>query len=179
MKRLRICYDQIRDYYRSGVSSIKKEIEVTVRREVQSLAADIGYKTVGDWFNGTLRTLTMDSILPKHREGHAPQPVIVWLCGGGFTQVNEHIWLPEMVRYAQAGITVVSPRYRTANEAPYPAQLQDVKAAIRFVRANAGMFCADPERIFVIVSSSSCMPNWSAEYCRTFSRRSRSGNRSG
>ena len=132
---------------------MKKEIEVTVRREVQSLAADIGYKTVGDWFNGTLRTLTMDSILPKHRAGHAPQPVIVWLCGGGFTQVNEHIWLPEMVRYAQAGITIVSPRYRTANEAPYPAQLLDVKAAIRFVRANAEMFCADPDRIFVMGES--------------------------
>ena len=132
---------------------MKREIEVTVRQEVQSLAADIGYRIVNDWFDGTLRSLTMDAILPKHREGHAPQPVLVWLCGGGFTQVNEHIWLPEMVRYARAGITVVSPRYRTSPEAPFPAQLEDVKAAIRFVKANAERFCADPSRVFLMGES--------------------------
>ena len=132
---------------------MKQEIEVNVRQEVQSLAADIGYTTVGDWFDGTLRTLTLDAVLPKHRDGHALQPAIIWLCGGGFTQVNEHIWLPEMVRYARAGITVISPRYRTANEAPFPAQLKDIKAAIRFVRANAEKFCVDPKRIFVMGES--------------------------
>ena len=128
---------------------MKYEIEGTIRQEVISLAADIGYKTVNDWFDGTVRSLTMDVLLPKHWEGHAPQPALVWLCGGGFTQVNEHIWLPEMVRYAKAGITVISPRYRTSNEAPFPAMLKDVKAAIRFVKANAARFCVDPERVFV------------------------------
>ncbi len=132
---------------------MKHEIEVEVLNEVQSLAANIGYKTVGDWFDGTLRTLTLDAILPKHREDHAPQPALIWLCGGGYTQVNEHIWLPEMVRYARAGITVVSPRYRTSNEAPFPAQIRDVKAAVRYVRANAEQFCADPGRIFVMGES--------------------------
>lgn len=132
---------------------MRQEIEVKVVQEVQSLAVNIGYKTVGDWFDGTLRALTLDAILPKHREGHALQPILIWLCGGGFSQVNEHIWLPEMVKYARAGITVISPRYRTSNEAPFPAQICDVKAAIRYVRANAARFSGDPDRIFLMGES--------------------------
>lgn len=61
--------------------------------------------------------------------------------------VNRSVWLPEMMRFARAGYVVASIEYRTSNEAIFPAQLIDVKSAVRFLRAHAKEFCVAPDRI--------------------------------
>ena len=95
----------------------------------------------------------MDLIIPKQRNGHAPCPVIVWICGGAYMVVDHAVWMPEMVRFARAGYVVASIEYRTTNEASFPAQLIDVKSAIRYLRAHAREYCLDPDRIFVMGES--------------------------
>lgn len=89
----------------------------------------------------------MDLIVPKNRGNHAPCPTIVWLCGGAFRVMDRSAWMPELMRYAEAGFVVASVEYRTGNEAVFPAPLIDVKAAIRYLRAHAKEFCVDPEII--------------------------------
>ncbi len=132
---------------------MKKQIRIQKEREILSFVNGIAYSHVQSWYNSTLRDLKLDLILPKRREGHAAQPAVVWLCGGAFSVVDRSVWIPELVTLARAGYTVASVEYRTSNEGGFPMQLIDVKSAIRFLRANAGEFCIDPDRICVMGES--------------------------
>lgn len=95
----------------------------------------------------------MDLFVPKQREGHAPCPAILWICGGSFLVMDRSVWMPELLRFARAGYVVASMEYRTGNEAPFPASLSDAKAAVRYLKAHADEFCIDPCRIAVMGES--------------------------
>jgi acetyl esterase/lipase len=55
--------------------------------------------------------------------------------------------VPTILKLAEHGYLAVCINYRTATEDPYPAQVQDVKCAVRWLRANAARYRVDPERI--------------------------------
>lgn len=97
------------------------------------------------------------------------KPVIVWIPGGGWRGSDKNLMVPEMQFLAEAGYIVASIYYRSSDEAIFPAQIIDVKSAIRFLRANADKYSIDPDRIGVIGRSAgghltalSCMnlPNY-------------------
>ena len=67
---------------------MKEQIKVENRREVLSLLTDIGFSQVPDWYDASVRTLKMNLIVPKRRENHAPQPCLLFFCGGAFATVN-------------------------------------------------------------------------------------------
>lgn len=93
------------------------------------------------------RSLNMDIIAPKQREGHEKCPLIVWFCGGAYRVVDRSVWLPELTYFARKGYIVASVEYRTSNEAVFPDPLIDAKAAVRFLKAHAEEFCIDTDRI--------------------------------
>lgn len=132
---------------------MKRTIDSFSKEPIITLMPDVAFARVPFWFNGTLRQLKMDILLPKHRELFAPQPTIVWVCGGAFQQVDRHIWVGEMLWFAKHGFTVASIEYRTSMEAVWPAQVEDVKSAIRFLRAHAAELCVDPGRIAIMGES--------------------------
>ncbi|MCY0957797.1 alpha/beta hydrolase [Streptomyces sp. H27-H5] len=85
--------------------------------------------------------------------GEGPFPVVVWIHGGGWLD-GDRRYPPPTVPAALlhgavlgAGLALVSIDYRHSLEAPFPAQLHDVKAAIRYVRAYAGVLGLDADRI--------------------------------
>lgn len=87
--------------------------------------------------------------------GEGPFPAVVWIHGGGWLE-GDRRYPPPTVPAAllhgavlDAGLALVSIDYRHSLEAPFPAQLHDVKAAIRYVRAFAGTLGIDPDRIGV------------------------------
>ena len=123
------------------------QIAVEKKREVLSLITGVTYANVPSWYGATRRDLHMDLIVPKNRVGHAPRPCIVWFCGGAFRVMDRAVWMPELMRFAEAGFVAASVEYRTGNEAIFPAPLVDAKAAVRFLRAHAEDFCIDPARI--------------------------------
>ena len=123
------------------------QIAVEKKREVLSLSTGVTYANVPSWYGATRRDLHMDLIVPKNRVGHAPCPCIVWFCGGAFRVMDRAVWMPELMRFAEAGFVAASVEYRTGNEAIFPAPLVDAKAAVRFLRAHAEDFCIDPARI--------------------------------
>lgn len=123
-------------------------MKVEHQRDVLSLIPGVVYATVPGWFNATWDQLKMDILIPKNREGHKKLPCLVWACGGGFMDVDRTVWMPEMVRIAEAGFVVASVEYRVSGEAQFPAQLQDVKSAVRFLRAHADRYCIDADHIF-------------------------------
>lgn len=129
------------------------QIAVEKKREVLSLITGVTYANVPSWYGATRRDLHMDLIVPKNRVGHAPCPCIVWFCGGAFRVMDRAVWMPELMRFAEAGFVAASVEYRTGNEAIFPAPLVDAKAAVRFLRAHAEDFCIDPARIVSVGES--------------------------
>lgn len=81
-------------------------------------------------------------------EGNGPFPVILVIHGGAFMGGDKRdIQLTPMLEGLKRGYAVVSMNYRMSGEAIFPALVQDVRAAIRWVRANAEKFLLDPEKI--------------------------------
>ena len=132
---------------------MKKKLTVEKEREVLILAENITYSRVGDWYDMTWQDLKLDIICPKNRTGHAALPCIVWICGGAFITERKDIWAPEMMYYAERGVTVALVDYRTSDKGSFPAGLVDIKTAIRFLKAHAADFCIDPDRIFTMGES--------------------------
>ena len=102
------------------------------------------------------RPLQLDVWTPA---GDAAAPLVIWIHGGGFMFGDRRI-LPETFRPDQvfdalldAGLAVASIDYRHALEAPFPAQLQDAKAAVRYLRSFAGELALSTERIGVMGES--------------------------
>ncbi|WP_329274652.1 alpha/beta hydrolase [Streptomyces sp. NBC_00691] len=87
--------------------------------------------------------------------GEGPFPAVVWIHGGGWLD-GDRRYPPPTVPAAllhgsvlTAGLALVSIDYRHSLEAPFPAQLHDVKAALRYVRRFAADLGIDPDRIAV------------------------------
>jgi acetyl esterase/lipase len=88
----------------------------------------------------------LDVYLPD--EGKGPFPVIVSIHGGAFMSWDkaDSQVLP-MLEGLKRGYAVVAVNYRLSWEAIFPAQVHDVKAAVRWIRANARRYHLDPDRI--------------------------------
>ncbi|MBI2334037.1 MAG: alpha/beta hydrolase [Chloroflexi bacterium] len=75
-------------------------------------------------------------------------PLVVFIHGGGWSQGDKAETQGRLVpSLLDAGFTVASLNYRLAPEYPFPAQLEDVKCAIRSFRANADQYGIDPNHI--------------------------------
>jgi acetyl esterase/lipase len=91
------------------------------------------------------RALHVDLYLPRDRR--APAPLVVWLHSGGW-RIGNRRRAPDLSRhFAARGFAMASIDYRLSREAPFPAQLHDVRAAIRWLRADASRFGIDADRI--------------------------------
>lgn len=84
-------------------------------------------------------------------EGEGPFPTLVVVHGGGFAfgAQDMEIIQPVFVAALENGYAVVSVDYRKSGEAAFPAALADVKAAVRFVKAKAGEYGFDAERVAI------------------------------
>ncbi len=97
-------------------------------------------------------TLKLNITLPN--EGEGPFPVIVFFHGGGWLIGDKnHVQTQSVHRLLYAGYAVASVNYRLSDEAKWPANLHDCKAAIRFLRANGAKYNLDTTRIGVVGNS--------------------------
>jgi acetyl esterase/lipase len=104
--------------------------------------SDVTYCTSDD---GT--KLKMDIYPPQNAE--APAPVVVYVHGGGWMSgsKNDDIARTFFGELTQRGYLVASLNYRLAPKYLFPAQIEDVKCAIRHLRANAASYNLDPDHI--------------------------------
>jgi acetyl esterase/lipase len=86
----------------------------------------------------------------------APKPAVLWLHGGGFSAGDPRMgtvlyreWDKVLAKLVARGYVAAAVAYRLDAEAKFPAQIEDVKAAIRWLRANAATYGIDPQRIAV------------------------------
>jgi len=75
-----------------------------------------------------------------------PTPAIIYIHGGGWI---EGTYKHSLIQFAQHGYFGASIEYRFSNVATWPAQIQDCKLAVRWLRANAAQYNVDPNRIGV------------------------------
>jgi acetyl esterase/lipase len=76
-----------------------------------------------------------------------PMPAVVFIHGGGWRSGDKY---PSQVRsLAERGFFAVSINYRLSGVATFPAAVEDSKCAVRWLRANAGKYGVDPNRIGV------------------------------
>lgn len=103
------------------------------------------------------RPLLADLYLPGlDSPGDAGRPAVVHLHGGGWRvggrsslgPVMDGFGLDLFTRLADAGFVVLSADYRLSGEAVFPAQLDDARAAVRWLAENAEHCGVDPSRIF-------------------------------
>jgi acetyl esterase/lipase len=90
-------------------------------------------------------SLSLDMARPKDAQG--ARPAIVCIHGGGFRAGNREHHDALCVKLAERGYVAVTPTYRLAPKHQFPAAVHDVKAVVRWMRANASKYGIDPTRI--------------------------------
>ena len=130
---------------------MRETIKINVTEPTYAAITGITFSQVDYWFGHTRRDLKLDIIYPEDPE--KLYPCIVWICGGGWLTLDRSAHLPYLAELARSGFVVASVEYRTSNEAAYPAQVIDIKAAIRYLRAHSERYRIDPERFGVMGES--------------------------
>ena len=90
------------------------------------------------------RALRLDLYLPKQGKS---LPSIVWVHGGGGEHGDKTRLRRQAAELAAHGFAGACIEYRMSAEASFPAQIFDVKAAVRWLRANAAQYRLNPDKI--------------------------------
>lgn len=100
---------------------------------------DIVYSSAGD------AELRLDLVQPVAAK--APGPAVVVIHGGAWREGAKEENRKLLVDFARRGYVAISPQYRFCPKDRFPAQVVDVKAAVRWLRSNASSLKVDPSRI--------------------------------
>jgi pectinesterase len=114
------------------IASPKQNDNVLVKK-------DIVFRTILE------RQLPLDIYYPKYI--HKKKPAVLLIFGGGWRSGNKSQNEAMSLELANRGYVAVSPEYRLSLEAPYPAAVFDLKAAIKWMKANAQMYGIDTRKI--------------------------------
>lgn len=120
---------------------------IAVGYTVEPTVRDVEYATV------ETKSLKLDLYSPPELAGEPlkARPLVVWIHGGAWRSGSKSD-VP-ITSVMSSGFAIASVEYRLSPEAPFPAQIHDIKAAIRFMRANSDRYQLDPKR-FVIAGAS-------------------------
>jgi len=121
----------------SGLYAFVVAVAPTHVQAKDSIELDIVYAKVGD------RELKLD--LARPTEGKGPFPCVVCVHGGGWRMGNKRDVRSWLSFLAREGYVAASIGYRLAPDDRFPAQIEDCKTAVRFLRANAGKYGIDKE----------------------------------
>ena len=117
-----------------------------------TLPRNVAYKTGAD-------NLVMDIISPQSTgdDDDRRYPTVVLAQGSAWTTPHRDYEIPQLSALAREGFVVATVNHRDASSDPhdmFPAYLEDVKAAIRYLRANARQWHVDPDRLGIWGTSS-------------------------
>jgi acetyl esterase/lipase len=116
--------------------------------DVEGMMSEIGVREGVVFGNGGGRDLLCDIYTPPGSVTRAPG--VILLHGGGWRGGNRGMMQGYGERLAAAGFVCVAPEYRLTGESSWPAQIHDVKVAIRWMRARSDELGVDERRIGVL-----------------------------
>ena len=123
-----------------------------------SLTRNVAYKTGAD-------DLVMDIIAPQSTgdDDNRRYPTVVFVQGSAWTTPHRDYEIPQLSALAREGFVVATVNHRDASSDPhdvFPAYLEDVKAAIRYLRANARQWHVDPDNTSLLVGLTADDPRY-------------------
>src|SRR6188472_3162172 len=104
---------------------------------VARAASEIVFEKDIEYSNPDDQHLQVDMARP---DGEGPYPAVICIHGGGFRAGNRQSYDGLIKKLAQNGYVAMTVEYRLAPKYPYPAAIYDVKAAVRWLRANAAKY---------------------------------------
>lgn len=113
--------------------------------KVPATPAGVVYEPDIEFGKGGEVALQLDLAKPEKMTG--PAPCIVMIHGGGWRGGHRKVHVAQIFEFAKRGYVAVTIQYRLVPTARFPAQIEDVKCAVRYLRANAQKHNIDPERI--------------------------------
>lgn len=124
------------DYNQIDISESEKSAIPTISQDT------IPYLHINDY--GKSVDLQMEILTPSTAKA-GETPLVVWINGGGFTASDPAGRLETRLAFAKAGYVVASIQHATSATSNFPTPLQNIKAGIRFLKANAEKFkfCSD------------------------------------
>ena len=126
----------------------KEQIKATAEKSGVDVHLDQSYA------NNTNLKQMVDVYLPKKRNSDKPLPVVAFIHGGGWIHGDRLNYSGAAMQLARSGdYAAVAVGYRLTNEAFFPEQIYDCKAAIRWIRGHAKEYNLDPDRIGATGSS--------------------------
>lgn len=124
-------------------------IKVPIERPDIKMYTNIIYKTAPDRIGRPAFPQRCHMIFPDDVLSSGKRPVFLWIGGGGWMTSTPERRMPELGYYAAAGFAVVSVGYRVSSEALWPAQLEDITDALRFLKAHEDEYCLDMRRVIL------------------------------
>ncbi len=131
---------------------MKRTISINPTKPQYITVTNLSYAQVDYWFGHARMDLKLDITFPEEHT-KKKYPCIVWICGGGWLSMDKSVHMAYLSKLALEGFVVASVQYRTSNEASYPAQIQDVKAGIRYLKAHSERYHIDIEKIGIMGDS--------------------------
>ena len=101
-----------------------------------------------EYGTGGGESLKIDLALPEKSD--KPLPVVLMIHGGGWRGGSKEGHIQHIFGFAQQGYAAATVQYRFAPKHKFPAQLEDVKCAVRFLRANAEKYNLNKDRVGAI-----------------------------
>ena len=110
--------------------------------DLMRVIKDVEYAAIGD------RSLELDLYVPK---SDSVDGIIVWIHGGAWRSGSKK--KVPVLGFVEKGWAIASVDYRLSGEARFPAQIHDIKAAIRFLRAKSDAYGLRTDKVIIIGSS--------------------------
>lgn len=115
-----------------------------------SFGGDAKIKTERKIVYGKAGKIDLELDLAMPADGKGPYPAVVCIHGGGWKAGSRQTLVPLTELLAKKGFVAVTVSYRFAPEHQFPAQIEDCKAAVRWLRGNANKYQVKADRIGAI-----------------------------
>jgi acetyl esterase/lipase len=136
-------YEEAREAIRSGeVERVQPPSEIP---EAIAFYDDVVYAT----HDGV--KLSLDIFVPK--DANTPRPLLLFIHGGGWSKGKKEDYLFYNIEFAKLGYVTASVQYRLTPDHVFPANIQDVKCAIAFLREHASKYQIDSGKVVTIGGS--------------------------
>ncbi|MBT9776601.1 alpha/beta hydrolase fold domain-containing protein [Clostridium sp. MCC353] len=127
-----------------------KKIKSEITQPDMILYSNIVYSNKFNDFLQTTIPLEVNIIRPFYQlRSWEKRPLLIWMSGGAFRNSTPMRNIPEMTEYAKQGFVVACIRYRTSSESVFPAPLEDIKTAIRFLKYHHETYGIDPDKVII------------------------------
>ena len=132
---------------------MKTTLHIEPKDPLAALIPNIVYSQVPTYFGKVPLALHLHLLQPDECAPDERLPTVVWIIGGAWKETAPLWRAPELTFLVKAGYSVALIDYRIHSQGYFPAPVQDVKTAIRFLRAHAEQYHIDPDRIAVMGDS--------------------------